>query len=91
MADHRDEIMNRPRREWFMSEGDKKKIQDQAKKDLGLEPLNNTSFEKNRFGANRFGDSYQRDGGSRGGRGGRGGSRGGRGGRGGRFGGDRDR
>lgn len=31
-----------------MSEKEKKKIQDQAKKDLGLEPLNNTNFEKNR-------------------------------------------
>ncbi len=32
-----------------MSEKDKKNIQDQAKKDLGLEPLNNTAFENNRF------------------------------------------
>lgn len=64
-----------------MSEGDKKKIQDQAKKDLGLEPLNNTAFEKNKNGG-RFGNNQRNGGrdnrGGKGGRGGRGGQRGGR-------------
>lgn len=40
--------MSRPRREWFMSENQKKKIQNEAMKDLGLQPLNNTTFEKNK-------------------------------------------
>lgn len=31
--------MNRPKREWFMTERQKKEIQDQAKKEIGLEPL----------------------------------------------------
>lgn len=44
MTEHRQEIMSRPKREWFMSEGEKKKIQDEAKKQIGLEPLNNTAF-----------------------------------------------
>ena len=48
MDQHRDEIMSRPRREWFMSENQKKFIQTEAMKDLGLQPLNNKSFEKNK-------------------------------------------
>ena len=45
-----------------MSENQKRMIQNEAKKDLGLEPLNNTAFEKNRQGKKdnkRFGNSDQ--------------------------------
>ena len=36
LTEHRDEIYSRPKKEWFMSEKQKKRIKDEAKKEAGI-------------------------------------------------------
>ena len=58
MTTHKDDIYSRPRKEWFMSENEKKKVQEKAKQSTGQilpEPKSKKIFKKN----NRFNNRTQ--------------------------------